>query len=75
MGQFHGAVVVNDSSTNSDFIALTYAKSILTQFKTYLFKRWDLRVKTKYSQKDSSNAPSFTEDSIIELTLKDCFTS
>jgi hypothetical protein len=75
LGQFHGAIVVNDSSTNSDFMALTYAKSILTQFKAYLMKRWELRVKTKYNQKDSSNTPSFTEDSIIELTLKDCFAS
>jgi hypothetical protein len=75
LGQFHGAVVVNDSSTNSEFIALTYAKSILAQFKAYLMKCWDLTVKTKCNEKDSTNVHSFTDDSIIELTLKDCFSS
>lgn len=40
-GQYHGAVVVNDSSTNSDFVALTYAKQILSQFYAYLLNRWE----------------------------------
>ena len=72
-GQYHGAVVVNDISTNSDFIELPYAKQILADFKAYLLRRWNLIQANK--KQGSSDGVKESPDMIIDLTLKDCFKS
>jgi len=72
-GQYHGAVVVNDISTNSDFIELPYAKQILADFKAYLLRRWNLIQANK--KQGSSDGVKESPDMIIELTVKDCFKS
>lgn len=78
-GHHHAAVVVNDVSTNSEFIPLTYAQGILRAFKNFLKRHWDTKLSSKLEHSiydDEGGAIGelhLTEDFIIEHTLKDLF--